>query len=118
MERLQTLKKSFVYAVEKARYRSEQVGTVGPPAADALGEDLLLDTAADHVRGATCSQHRAMTWDTGATRGMTQMDAAVGMGLGTHAENCYREWHCHEQLVDQRSATTWHFEAYRHGKDH
>lgn len=76
--RRQETMNSKLHAIEKARSRAEYVGESGPPEIEHLDEDLLLPIVSES-RALAALLGKARIWDSGASKGMTDEETAVGV---------------------------------------
>ena len=70
--KVQEKSNAIMCAIEKARGRALECGTSEPPGLEELDEDLSLTTIPP-TRSLSGAAGRARIWDTGASKGMTNL---------------------------------------------
>lgn len=78
-EYVQTSRNSVLHAIEKARARAREVGTLEPLALEELTEELELPGRCFSAASPASGCGRARIWDTGASKGMTKIGDTLGV---------------------------------------
>ena len=77
VEHVQSMLNARLHALQKAKVKALKLGTSAPPEFDQLDENLMLvENYGQRALQARSAKRRI--WDTGASKGMSHIDSAVG----------------------------------------